>query len=152
MIYMEKEKNDLGKAHQTLVTIWAALLFSQFLFLFVIYMVKREVFAFDFSQSIGGGEPVLVLALAGVSVVNFFLSISFRKKFIREAIEKQQVQLVQTGTIIGCALGESITLFGLLLVFVETYPYFYIFFALGILAILLSYPKRDDVMAAGFKR
>lgn len=115
-------------------------------------MVKREVFAFDFSQPIGGAEPIFVMALAGVSVVSFFLSIVMRRKFIREAIEKQQVQLVQTGMILGCALGESITLFGLLLVFVQSYPYFYFFFALGMLAILLSYPKRDDVMAAGFKR
>lgn len=149
---MQNEKLDLGKAHQTLVTIWGALLFSQFAFLLMIFLVKREVFNFDFTQPIGGPEPVLVMALAGVSVVSFFLSISMRRKFIREAIEKQKVPLVQTGMIIGCALGESITLFGLLLVFVQSYQYFFIFFFLGILAILLSFPKRDDVMAAGFRR
>jgi hypothetical protein len=148
---MQDEKTDLNKAHQTLVIVWAALLFSQVLFLLMIYLVKREVFVFDFSQPIGGGDPILVMALAGVSVVSFFLSISFRRKFVREAIGKQEVKLVQTGMIIGCALGESITLFGLLLVFIENYSYFYFFFALGILAILLSYPRRGDVMAAGFR-
>lgn len=149
---MQNERLDLGKAHQTLVIIWAALLFSQFAFLLLIFLVKREVFNFDFTQPIGGEQPVLVFALAGVSVVNFFFSINMRRKFIREAIEKQKVPLVQTGMIVGCALGESITLFGLLLVFVQNYQYFFVFFAIGILAILLSFPKRDDVMAAGFKR
>jgi hypothetical protein len=46
---------------------------------------------------------------------------------------------------------EAATLFGLVTAFVEDYLYFFIFFALGIVGILLHFPKRDDLMAAGFK-
>ena len=147
-----KRKNRSEQNYQTLVIIWAALLFSQVLFLVMIYFVKPEVYNFEFTQPIGGKQPVLVMALAAAAVFNFFLSFKMRRKYLTESVEKQNVGLVQTAMIIGCALGESISLFGLLLVFVQGYQYFFLFFALGILAIVLSFPRRDDVMAAGFKR
>ena len=149
---MENEKTDLNKAYQTLIIIWAALLISQFLFLLLIFFVKPEVYNFDFTQPIGGKQPVFVMALAAVSVVNFFLSFGLRKNYLRESVEKQNVNLVQTAMVVGCALGESITIFGLMLVFMQSYQYFFLFFALGILTVVLSFPRRDDVMAAGFKR
>jgi hypothetical protein len=149
---MENEKLDLGKAYQTLLIIWAALLFSQFLLLFVIYMIKPEVFSFDFTQPVGGEQPIFVFALAGAAIANFITSFGIRKKYLKESVEKRNVGLVQTAMIIGCALGEGMSLLGMLLVFVQNYQYFFVFFALGILTILLSFPRRDDVMAAGFKR
>lgn len=149
---MQNEKTDLNKAYQTLLIIWGALLVSQFVFLAVIFFVRPEVFNFEFTQPIGGKQPVFVMALASVSLVNFFLSFGGRKNYLREAVAKQNVGLVQTGMIVGCALGESITIFGVMLVFMQGYQYFFLFFALGILTILLSFPRRDDVMAAGFKK
>jgi len=149
---MQNEQIDLTKAYQTLVIIWAALLISQFLFLIMIYFVKPEVYSFDFSQPIGGRQPMLVIALAAAAVFNFFLSFKMRRKSLTESVEKQNVGLVQTGMIIGCALGEGISIMGLLLVFLESYQYFFLFFALGILTTVLSFPRRDDVMAAGFKK
>lgn len=149
---MQNEKTDLNKTYQTLLLIWGALLVSQFVFLLIIFFVRPEVFNFDFSQPIGGKQPAFVMALAVVSLVNFFLSFMLRKQYLAEAVRKQEVGLVQTGMIISCALGESITIFGVMLVFMQSYRYFFLFFALGILAILLSFPRRDDVMAAGVKK
>jgi hypothetical protein len=149
---MQNEKIDLNKAYQTLLIIWTALLFSQFLFLIMIYFVKPGVYSFDFSQPIGGKDPIFVIALAAAAVFNFFLSFKMRRKLLREAVEKQSVHSVQTAMIMGCALGEGISLFGLLLVFVQDYQYFFLFFALGILTTLFSFPRRDDVMTAGFKK
>jgi F0F1-type ATP synthase membrane subunit c/vacuolar-type H+-ATPase subunit K len=149
---MQNEKIDPNKAYQTLVIIWAALLISQVLFLIMIYLVKPEVYRFEFTQPIGGKDPIFVIALAAAAVFNFLLSFKMRRKSLTESVEKQNVGLVQTAMIIGCALGESISLFGLLLVFVQDYQYFFLFFALGILTTLLSFPRRDDVMAASFKK
>lgn len=149
---MQNEPVDLNKNYQTLLILWAAMLMSQILFLVVIFVVKPELFRFEFTQPVLGPTPALTIALIALSMNSFFLSFFFRKKFLRESVEKQQPQLVQTALILGCAFGESISLFGLVMAFAAEYQYFFIFFALGILTILLSFPKRDDVMAAGFKR
>lgn len=149
---MQNEPVDLNKTYQTLLVIWAALLMAQVMFVVMIFFIKPELFRFEFTQPLLGNTPALTIALIALSMNSFFLSFFFRKKFLRESVEKQQPQLVQTALVLGCAFGESISLFGLVMVFVDSYQYFFIFFALGILTILLSFPKRDDVMAAGFKR
>jgi hypothetical protein len=58
---------------------------------------------------------------------------------------------VQTAMIIGCALCESISLFGLLLVFLEGYQYFFLWFALAILGFVLHFPRRENLIAASYK-
>lgn len=149
---MQNEPADLNKNYQTLLVTWVALLMSQMVFVVMVYFVKPELFRFEFTQPILGKTPALTIALAVLSVNSFLLSFFFRKKQLRESVEKQNPGLVQTALILGCAFGESISLFGLVMVFAADYQYFFIFFALGILTILLCFPKRDDMMAAGFKR
>jgi hypothetical protein len=75
-----------------------------------------------------------------------------KRKFINQAINEQKTDLVQTAVIIGCALCEATTLFGFTLVFISNYPYFFLWFALGILGIILHFPKRDNFIAASYKR
>lgn len=149
---MQNDRTDLNGLYQTLVVIWAALLFSQFLLLLLIFFVKHELFNFDPSKSLAGDAPIFVVVLAAISIFNFFAAFRMRRKFLRDSVEQQNVGLVQTALVISCALGESISLFGVLLAFVQNYQYFFLFFALGIFTIVLNFPRRDDVMAAGFKR
>lgn len=149
---MQNEKTDLTKTYQTLLIIWAAMLFSQFLFLLVLFMVKRELFNFDLSQSLAGREPAMTIALAIAGIVTFAVSFIWRAKFIKRSIVEQKPGWVQSGMLVGIALSEATTLFGLMTAFLYDYPYFFLFIGLGILGILLHFPKRDDLMAASFKR
>jgi F0F1-type ATP synthase membrane subunit c/vacuolar-type H+-ATPase subunit K len=149
---MQNQNINAEQAYRTLVIIWAALLMSQFLFLLIIYVVKPEVFRFDFSKPLLGQDSVFIIALAGISVLNFAMSFVLRKKFLNQAVAEQKIPLVQTAMITGCALCESISLFGLLLVFLQSYQYFFLFFALAILGFILHFPRRENLIAASYKK
>ncbi len=149
---MQNQNINVEQAYRTLVIIWAAPLMSQFLFLVIIYAVKPEVFRFDFSKPLLGAEPVFVLVLAGISIINFAMSFVLRKKFLNQSVAEQKIPLVQTAMITGCALCESISLFGLLLVFLQSYQYFFLFFALAILGFILHFPRRENLIAASYKK
>lgn len=104
--------------------IWLALLVSQLLFLVVMFFAKREIFNFDFSRPLLGENSAMVIALAVLGVLTFLLSFILRRKFVNQAINEQKTELVQTAMIIGCALCEATTLFGLVLAFALSYQYF----------------------------
>ena len=142
---------NVEQTYRTLVIIWFALLNSQLLLLVVLYFAKPKIFAFDFSKPLLGENALfIIIGIAGIS--NFIISLLLRKKFVDRAIAEQNVGLVQTAMIIGCALSESISLFGLVLAFALNYQYFFLWFALGILGVILHFPRRENLIAASYKR
>lgn len=145
---MNDSKPSLVAQYQTLVILWAALLMSQFLFLVMLFVVKKELFNFDFSQPIAGQSGAMILGFAVAAVTCFFFSFAFKKRFYQRAVAEQNPALVQTGLIIACALCEACSLFGLALAFAFDYQYFFAWFALGILGILLHFPRQNDLLAA----
>jgi hypothetical protein len=150
-----KQPNQTGNVEQsyrTLLVIWFALLNSQLLLLVVLYFARPEIFRFDFSKSLLGENSLMVIVLAVLAVSIFLLSFVLRKRFINQAINEQKVELVQTAVIIGCYLCEAISLFGFVLVFALNYQYFFLWFALGILGIILHFPRRDNLIGANYKR
>jgi F0F1-type ATP synthase membrane subunit c/vacuolar-type H+-ATPase subunit K len=148
---MQNEKINPEAAYGTILTIWAALLMSQFMFLVIVFFAKPELFKFDFTKPLLGENAVIIIALAAVSLADLVISIVIRKKFVERSVTQQNIGLVQTGMIVGCALAEAISLFGLLLAFVFDYQYFFLFSIFGIIGIVLHFPKRDDVHPASFK-
>lgn len=150
---MQNENQNPNAQYQTLVVIWGALLMSQFMFLVILFTTKPELFSFDFSKPLLDGEnSVLVIAVAVLGITTFLLSFVLKKKFLDQAVQTQNTALVQTAMIIGCALCEATTLFGLVLAFAAEYQYFFAWFALGVLGIILHFPKRDDLFAASYKK
>lgn len=148
---MNGTQPNAASRYNTLIILWAALLMSQFVLLLVVFVTKRELFQFDFSQSIYGPSAAMVLGFAVAAVTCFLFSFAFKKRFFQRAEEEQNPDLVQTGFIIACALCEASTLFGLALAFAFTYQYFFAWFALGIIGILLHFPRRSALLAAGYK-
>lgn len=148
---MQNEKINPEGAYSTLLTIWGALLMSQFMFVVIVFFIKPELFRFDFAKPLLGENAVIVVALAAISLANLAISLVMRKKFIERAVNEQNIGLVQTGMIVGCALAEAISLFGLLLAFAFDYQYFFLFSILGMIGILLHFPKRGDIHAASYK-
>ncbi|MEO6587907.1 MAG: hypothetical protein ABIP06_01150, partial [Pyrinomonadaceae bacterium] len=129
---MENKKINIEKLYQTLVVIWFALFISQFLFLVILYFVKPALFQFDFSQPILPGKfTVIVGIFALVALTNLAVSFLIRKKYLDQAVAEQNVYFVQTALVTGCALCESVSLFGLMLAFVANYQYFFLWFILG---------------------
>lgn len=149
---MQNQNTNVEGQYKTLAIIWFALLVSQALLIVVIFFTKPELFRLDFSKSLLDENAVLTIAFAFLAVSNTALSFVLSRKYINQAISEQKPALVQTATIIGCALCESISLFGAVLAFVFSYRYFFLWFALGILGTILHFPKRDYLIAASYKR
>jgi uncharacterized membrane protein len=151
-VQQTNQPGNVEQIYRTLVIIWFALLNSQLLLLVVLYFARSEIFRFDFSKPLLGTNSVMVIVLASLAVSTFLLSFVLRKKFINQAITEQKVELVQTAIIIGCSLCEAISLFGFVLVFALNYQYFFFWFVLGILGIILHFPRRGNLIDASYKR
>ena len=132
--------------------IWFALFMSQFMFFLIIYVTKPELYAFDFSRSVLGDNPLLIGVFALIGVSNLVISLFLAKKFVERAIEEQRVTLIQTAMILGCALSESISLIGVFLAIAFSYQYFFAWIVLGVIAMVLHFPQRDNVHKASFKK
>ena len=147
------QNQTIEQQYCTLALIWFVLLFSQTMFLLVIYLSKPEAFRFDFSRPISGGEnSILITAFAILAIANLAISFVMKRRCFEQAIEKQETQYVRMGLIIGCAFCESISLLGMVLAFAFEYQYFFLWFAVGITGIILHFPRRADLIAAGYKK
>jgi hypothetical protein len=134
--------------YQTLLIIWLSLLSSQVLFFALVYFLKPELFTFDVSRSPFAEQPFITLAFAAIAVVFFVLSIVLSRQHMRRAVEDQDAGCVQTGLLLGCALAEISTLLGVLLAFAFDHPYFYLWIVLGIVGILIHFPRKGSLAAA----
>ncbi len=146
------QNSNVERNYQTMLVIWAALLLSQLILLVVVYFAKPEVYKFDFTKPFLGENPVLIIAFAVIAVTNLAFSFVMKKRSFVQAVEKQQIALVQTGSILAYAFCEAISLLGIVLAFAFSYQYFFVWFALGILGFILHFPRRDDVVSASYKK
>lgn len=149
---MQNPNSNVEGKYRAITIVWFALLVSQLMFLVVMFFAKPELFKFDFSKSLLGDNPPITIAFAVLGISTFLLSFVLKRKFINQAISEQKTAHIQSGVIIGCALCEATSLFGFTLAFVANYQYFFLWFALGILGIILHFPRRDDFIAASYKR
>ena len=149
---MENQNSNVESQYRMLGIIWFALLVSQIMLPVVIFFAKPEVFRFDFTKSPLGENATMTIMFAVLAISNLLMSFVFSRKYINQAINEQKPAHVQTGTIIGCALCEAISLFGVALAFAFSYQYFFLWFALGILGTITHFPQRDNLIAANYKR
>ncbi len=144
-------KANAEQSYKTLIIIWIGLLISQLMFVVLIWFTKPELFKFDFSQPILGDNALIVGLFAVLSVSDIVIGLIIRKKTLERSVAEQSIPLVQTAMIIGCALSEAISLFGVMLAFAFNYQYFFLFSILGVIGILLHFPRRNDVHSASYK-
>ena len=140
--------------HQFRITkiVWVIFLVSQISLLLALFLAKKELFTFDFSRSLLGEEPVVPLIFAFMAFMNLGLSFFLKSQTVKRAVDEQNPALVQTAAVFGLAFCESISVMGLILAFVFNYQYFFLWSALGLLGVLLQFPKRTDFLAADFKK
>ena len=143
---------NIEPLYRTNIILWAAFLMSQFVFIAVIFLAKKELFSLDFTKPVLGKEPVVVLIISLIALLNLGLSFYMKSQMTEEAIKLQRPAGVQTAQIVAYALCESISVFSVVLAFVFDYHYFFVFFGLAILGILLHFPKRDSFIASAYKK
>jgi hypothetical protein len=116
------------------------------------WTLRGNVAAPNPNQGILGEYPPIILGAMGLAVANLAVSIFLRRRANEQAIDDQNVKLVQTGLVVACALCESISIIGMVLAVAFAYPYFYLWFALGILGIFLHFPRRKHLLDATVAR
>lgn len=149
---MTKSKTPIKVEYKTLVVIWAALLMSQIIFVFVIFIVKPELFTFDFSRSFLGDQPLITLVFAVGGIAALALGFVFRNQHMARATADRDASCVQTGLVLGCAFSEACSLLGVILALAFNHPYFWIWMALGIIGILLHFPRRGNLEAVTLRK
>ena len=149
---MENQKINVEQMYRGMMMIWFSLVVSQFLFVLVVYLVKPNLFKFEFDQPFLGTNTIIVLIFILAAFSNIAISFFLRKKYAAQAIAEQNVSYVQTAMITSCALCEAVSIFGLMLAFVADYQYFFLWSILGIVATLFHFPRRDDLIAATYKK
>ena len=149
---MNQETTNAEKTYRTALSVWAALLLSQVMFIVMLFFIKPELFRFDFSRPLLGDNAMAVGLIMLLCINNVVLSFVFRRKYLRQAEAIQSPQQAQTAIVVGCAMAESVSLFGMVLAFAFDYPYFFIFFILGIGTTLLHFPRREEIHAASYRR
>ncbi len=137
--------------YETLVVIWFALLFSQLMFLGIIYLLKPELFDLSSAGPLLSDQPLIIIAFAVGAIAFFALSQVLSGQHLRRAVQDQDQTCVQTGLVLGCALSEVSSLLGVILALVFEYHYFFLWIGLGALGILLNFPRKSALAAASYK-
>jgi hypothetical protein len=146
-----EETNKIVESQQKMVVIWGALLTSQFIFLMVLYLIKKELFHIDLSQPLAGKNPALVGIAALLSLTTLTLSFALKTRVLKQSEVEQNVGLVQTALIVSYAFCESVSLIGFMLAMMIDYQYFFLWFAAGIAGIALHFPRRKYIERASYK-
>lgn len=142
------ERKPINVEYKTLVVLWFALLSSQILFLVLVYFIKPELYTFDPSRSLLTDEPLITLAFGAIALVFLILSFVLSQQHMRRAVQDKDAGCVQTGLVLGCALSEVPSILGLILAFVFSHPYFYLWIIVGAVGILLHFPRKSNLDAA----
>jgi len=148
---MQNPKTDIDQLYRTLAIIWLVLLFSQFALFGVAWSIGRAAAEANLEHGFMSSMPLIIIGAAVLALTNLVISIVIRRRSIEQSVAEQNVKYVQTGLIIGCALCESISLIGMVLLLAFAYPYFYYWFALGIIGIFLHFPRRQNLIDANVR-
>lgn len=144
---MSKRK-PIKVEYQTLVAIWLGLLISQLVFFELVSFAKPEIFTAEARGSIIHNLPLVTIVFAAIALLFFVLSFVLRGQYMRRAARDGDASCVQTGLLLGCVLSEVSSILGLVLAFVFSHPYFYLWIALGTLGIVLHFPRKGNLDAA----
>lgn len=149
-VYQNPKIPSIEQVYRTNLILWAAMLMAQIMLLVMLFFTKKELFNFNVFA-----EPVTVKPIIGIFAVlgmlTFALSFILKNRFLRLAVKNQTIGMAQTGQILAYALCEGTSLLGVAVAFAFGFPYFFLWFVVGILGILIHFPRRDNFIAAGFK-
>ena len=124
-------------------TIWIAMLLS--IGAYYVFMLLR-------------GRPAdlppnqtISLALIGGAALAALVSFLIKNKLLAQAIEQQQIAMVQQAYVVAWAITEVGALLGMLDYFITGNPYYYAALIIAACAQLLHFPRREHVINAAFK-
>ena len=124
--------------HRIILIIWFSLLMSISIFFGMTVMIPSRP----------NPNTTLSFGLIGAAFMVIILSVVIKMRVVQRAIEKRDAAMLQTGYVASFALCEAAALWGLIDHFVTGSSYYYFSFLLGLLGMLIHFPKKDHVRAA----
>ena len=133
---------NVDAQYRTMLILWFAFLMSIVMyFILSLFMPRPQETE----------NRMLTILLSAFSAFLVVVSFAVKKKFLAQAIERQQVRLVSTGFILAAAFCEAAGLIGLIDLLAARDRYYVVLIAISFLGLLLHFPKRSHLEAASFK-
>ena len=138
---------NIDARYRTMLTLWFALLMSIGMY-------------FVFSLFVGpenGNDPdaapntVFTVVLTALGAFLVLLSFVVKRKFLERSVERQEMELVQKGLVIACAMCEVSALLGLVERFLINSREYYLLFLVAAIGTALHFPRREHLLAATYK-
>jgi F0F1-type ATP synthase membrane subunit c/vacuolar-type H+-ATPase subunit K len=145
-------KPDIDHTYRTMAIVWFVLLMSQFALYGLAWTLRGNAAPPNPDQGFFGDYPPVIIGAMILAVSNLAASFFMRRRCNEQAVAEQNIKYVQTGLVIACAFCESISIIGMVLAVAFAYPYFYLWFAAGILGIFLHFPRRQPLLDASFQK
>jgi hypothetical protein len=138
---------DLNTRYQTLIILWFALLMSVGMFIAISIFVGSDI-----SQVPAG--PLRGFLIFGLTALGTFLvvaSFAVKHRLLERSIDKQDVNLVQKGLVIACAMCEASAMLGLVGRFIIGSREAYLLMVVAVVGTAAHFPRRSHLEAASFK-
>jgi hypothetical protein len=103
------------------------------------------------SGSKGTPNPTLSYALAGIGVTMVAVSFLVKQNLVQKAIDKHDIEALQSAHIVTLALCESATLLGIVNHFTTGSRLSWFLFAISVVGILMNFPSKDQIRAVMYK-
>lgn len=137
---------ELAPKYQTLITLWAAMLMSVFIYFAIVPFIAPEVSGEQHQRG-----SLLILTLTAVGALLVLISFPVKYKVLKQSVEKQDAGLVQKALIIAIAICEASALLGLVERFLVGGREYYLLFFFAAAGMLLHFPRRRQLEAASWK-
>ncbi|HET6893574.1 MAG TPA: hypothetical protein VFH31_20920 [Pyrinomonadaceae bacterium] len=131
----------LDARYRTLVILWFALFCSIGLFFLLTLLAPSEV----------RENNAVSLTLAVLGTLAVIASYFVKRRYLNQAVDKQDVALVQVGTVVAAALNEVAAMLGFLDHILTGNRYYYVLMLMAVIGSLLNFPHRDHLLAASYK-
>lgn len=138
---------DLNKRHQTLIVLWFALLMSIGMF-FIFSLFAAPEISHERSNP---PSSLLIVALTALGTFLVILSFVVKRKLLERSVDKQDINLVQKGLVIACAMCEVSAMLGLLERFLIGNREYYLLFLIAAAGTAAHFPRRSHLEAASYK-
>lgn len=135
----QTDETNVDLQYRTLLILWAALLMSTVIYVFMTFFLARPAAA---------ENPTLTIALYAMSFLMVVASFVMKSRFVSRSVDLQDMRLVRVGSVIAWAMCEAAALFGLIDFFVTQDRYYIVVMAIGFLGILAHMPRRSQLFAA----
>jgi hypothetical protein len=128
--------------YRSLIILWTVLFMSALGFLLLSLLSHSS----DAEEN-----PVITIVLIGFSLSNASLSFRFKRIFLRKSVESRDLQFVIRAYILALVLCGTSTCFGVLIHFITGSVFYYVAFGIGIVGMVLHFPKKQHLFDASFR-